>query len=115
MDLWNLFSIEGNGGNRANRGNGEETAGSLCRYTVGMMYCRVYTHTEYAHSRMRGQRESTERYLMRCRLPSFYHTAYTPNTLYTLVFAVPRLSHSSVRSQLFFCSQLGFLYGERGE
>lgn len=45
MDLLNLFSIEGNGG------NGEETAGSLCRYTVGMMYCRVYTHTEYAHSR----------------------------------------------------------------
>ena len=34
MDIWILY-YEGNGGNG---GNGEETAGSLCRYTVGMMY-----------------------------------------------------------------------------
>lgn len=37
MDIYGFFFFyyEGNGGNG---GNGEETAGSLCRYTVGMMY-----------------------------------------------------------------------------
>jgi hypothetical protein len=41
MDLW-IFYSEGNGGEWLECGNGEETAGSLCRYTVGMMmYCRV--------------------------------------------------------------------------
>lgn len=87
MDLW-ISGYEG-------KGNGEETAGSLCRYTVAMMYLS-------GMSGMRGQRESTERYLMRCRLHSFT-IRWRKRT------AVPRLSHPSVRSQL---SQFGLQYGK---
>lgn len=87
LDSFTMRGMEGNSG------NGEETAGSLCRYTVGMMYLSGMS----GMSGMRGQRESTARYMMRCRLPSL---------LYAVRF-VPRLSLPTVRSQL---SQLGLLY-----
>lgn len=53
---------------------------------------------------MRGQRESTERYLMQCRPPSLPYALHCPVRCTPFV---PSLS--SVRSQV---SQLGLLYGK---